>query len=74
MPKSKQTPWIATPEKRHHMVAEAAYFHAERRGFQGGCPLEDWLEAEREISRLYCQPPQPPRGALVFLASNPLSC
>ncbi|MEZ5579556.1 MAG: DUF2934 domain-containing protein [Candidatus Competibacteraceae bacterium] len=38
------------------MIAEAAYFRAERRGFQGGCPMEDWLEAEHEISQLYFQP------------------
>lgn len=44
-----------TPEKRHQMIAEAAYFRAERRGFQGGCPLEDWVAAEDEIDRLYLQ-------------------
>ena len=49
------------------MIAEAAYFRAERRGFQGGCPMEDWLEAEHEISQLYFQPEPSPRGALVFL-------
>jgi hypothetical protein len=31
------------------MIAEAAYFRAQRRGFQGGNPLEDWLAAEAEI-------------------------
>jgi chromosome segregation ATPase len=35
--------------QREHMIAEAAYFRAERRGFQGGDPLEDWLQAEAEI-------------------------
>lgn len=35
------------------MVAEAAYFRAEKRGFLPGFELHDWLEAEREIhSRL----------------------
>jgi hypothetical protein len=32
------------------MVAEAAYFRAERRGFTGGDPIKDWLEAEAEVS------------------------
>lgn len=40
------------PEQRYHMIAEAAYFHAERRGFRGGDPAQDWLEAEAEIDRI----------------------
>lgn len=32
-------------------VAEAAYFRAERRGFTGGSPEQDWLEAEEELRR-----------------------
>jgi sterol desaturase/sphingolipid hydroxylase (fatty acid hydroxylase superfamily) len=32
------------------MIAEAAYYKAERRGFAPGWELHDWLEAEREIS------------------------
>lgn len=34
------------------MIAEAAYFRAERRGFAPGSALQDWLEAEAEIERL----------------------
>jgi hypothetical protein len=30
----------------------AAYFIAERRGFQGGDETSDWLAAEAEIDRL----------------------
>ncbi len=37
---------------RHAMIAQAAYFRAERRGFAHGGELNDWLEAEREISRM----------------------
>ncbi len=33
----------------HHQIAEAAYFHAEHRGFYGGDPVADWLAAEAEI-------------------------
>lgn len=37
---------------RRAMIAQAAYFRAERRGFVHGGELDDWLEAEREISRI----------------------
>lgn len=68
MPKLKKTPRKKiSVDQWHHMIAEAAYFRAERRGFQGGCPMEDWLEAEHEINQLYFQPEPSPRGALVFL-------
>ncbi len=33
------------------IVAEAAYFRAERRGFVDGCPEQDWFEAEEELLR-----------------------
>lgn len=35
-------------ELRRQMIAEAAYFRAEHRGFAGD-PVGDWLEAENEI-------------------------
>lgn len=35
------------------MIAEAAYYRAERRRFQNGNPIQDWLEAEREIDQVY---------------------
>ena len=34
---------------RHQMIAQAAYFRAERRGFEPGHELEDWLAAEIEV-------------------------
>ena len=34
------------------MIADAAYFRAEQRRFQGGDPLADWLEAEAQINRM----------------------
>ncbi|MCM2327659.1 MAG: DUF2934 domain-containing protein [Lysobacter sp.] len=36
-------------EERHEMIARAAFFIAEHRGFLGGNPLSDWLLAEREV-------------------------
>jgi hypothetical protein len=38
------------PRERHQMIAEAAYYRAQQRGFAGGDPLRDWLEAEAEVS------------------------
>lgn len=32
------------------MVAEAAYYKAEKRGFVPGYEMQDWLEAEQEVS------------------------
>lgn len=40
-----------TPEQRYRYVAEAAFYIAQRRGFVGGDPAQDWLEAEAEIER-----------------------
>lgn len=33
----------------HEMIADAAYFRAEKRGFEPGHEMEDWLAAEEEI-------------------------
>ena len=38
-----------SPEERRRMIAEAAYFRAEKRGFAGGDPVEDWIVAERRV-------------------------
>ena len=42
------TPFV-DPEQRAALIAEAAYFRAERRGFAPGQETEDWLAAEAEI-------------------------
>jgi hypothetical protein len=34
---------------RQKRIAERAYGHAEKRGFEGAHDLDDWLQAEREI-------------------------
>jgi len=49
------------------MIAEAAYFRAEHRGFRGGDPLEDWLQAEAEIDCMSVRGREP---AGVFLAEQ----
>jgi len=38
-----------TPEKRHKLIAEAAYYKAEQRGFNGDAHMQDWLAAEELI-------------------------
>ncbi|MDL1861246.1 DUF2934 domain-containing protein [Betaproteobacteria bacterium PRO7] len=40
-----------SPEQRRSMIAQAAYFRAEQRGFASGAELQDWLAAEAEIDR-----------------------
>jgi hypothetical protein len=39
-------------EDRQRLIAEAAYYRAEQRGFVPGCEIEDWLAAEMEIDAL----------------------
>ena len=40
-------------DQRMELIAAAAYRRAEERGFQGGDPSQDWLDAEREIDQTY---------------------
>lgn len=42
---------VLSPEERRRMIAEAAYFRAERRGFAVGGELDDWIQAEAEFDR-----------------------
>ncbi|MCG6970299.1 MAG: DUF2934 domain-containing protein [Gammaproteobacteria bacterium] len=44
-------------EQRLSMIAETAYFKAEKRGFMGGDPTEDWLAAESEVEALLSDNP-----------------
>jgi len=40
---------IPSGEERGAMIAQAAYYLAEHRGFEPGHDLEDWLLAESQI-------------------------
>jgi hypothetical protein len=40
------------PARRNRLIAQAAYFRAEKRGFAPGRELQDWLEAEAEVEQL----------------------
>jgi hypothetical protein len=37
------------PDEFREMVTERAYCKAEKRGFEPGYEMDDWLEAEQEI-------------------------
>ncbi len=37
-----------TPEQRYQMIATAAYYLAESRGFGGGYEMQDWIAAEAD--------------------------
>lgn len=50
---------MVSATERAIMIAQAAYLHAERRGFAAGHELDDWLAAEREVNHLL-GPPGPP--------------
>lgn len=44
---------LIAPEDRQRYIAEAAYFRALERGFEGGAELADWFAAEAEIESRY---------------------
>jgi hypothetical protein len=46
-----------TPQEWHQRVATAAYLRAEARGFVGGSPEQDWLDAEAELLARLGGPP-----------------
>ena len=46
----KQT---VSPGERWVLIAEKAYSRAQKRGFVGGDPINDWWEAEREVDARY---------------------
>lgn len=46
-PKASAT--MIDPDRRRALIAEAAYFRAERRGFEPGHEVEDWVAAEAEV-------------------------
>lgn len=43
---------MLTDEERREMIAVAAYYLAEKRGFPGAGALEDWIQAERQIDSM----------------------
>ncbi len=50
--KSRAKASLVTQDERMRLIAEAAYYKAEKRDFTGGDELGDWIEAEAEIDAL----------------------
>jgi hypothetical protein len=40
-----------SPDEVRKLISEAAYYRAKQRGFQPGHELEDWIQAEAEVTR-----------------------
>lgn len=51
-PKKSAKKNTVTPEARYHMIATAAYFLGEQRGFQNGCAINDWISAEAQVEAM----------------------
>ncbi len=51
VPKAKKTSPVIAGGIWREMVATAAYYRAQARGFQQGSPEQDWLAAETELKR-----------------------
>ncbi len=43
---------LLSPAERMKMIAEAAYYLAQKRGFTGGNELTDWVAAEKQVDAL----------------------
>lgn len=49
-PKTRPVPPVLIDQDlRRSMIAQAAYYRAERRGFEPGYEAADWLAAESEV-------------------------
>ena len=48
-----------TLDQRHAMITHTAHKRAALRGFAGGDPMADWLEAEQEVDALLAQADSP---------------
>ena len=50
-------------DERRVMIAEAAYYIAERRGFEVGHEIEDWLLAENQVDSAFAARGSPAQQA-----------
>ena len=51
-PKKSVKKNTVSPEERYQMIATAAYFHAQQRGFVCCCEKQDWICGEAEIDAM----------------------
>ena len=42
-------PTMPSAAEMYEMIAEAAYFRAQKRGFTPGLEAQDWVDAEAEV-------------------------
>lgn len=49
VPTPPAAPREISPEERYSMIATAAYFRAQSRGFAPGHEVQDWLDAQAEV-------------------------
>jgi hypothetical protein len=49
--KTKQSRPVVAEDVWREMLATAAYYRAQARGFQHGSPEQDWLAAEAELKQ-----------------------
>jgi len=54
---AKSTAPVMDSQEWQAMVATAAYFRAEARGFSGGSAEQDWIEAEAEVAARFAKTP-----------------
>jgi hypothetical protein len=60
-PPKKPSSFDAPQEPQwHRMIAEAAYFIAEKRRFAGQHSLDDWLAAEQQVRQVISPSPGEP--------------
>jgi sterol desaturase/sphingolipid hydroxylase (fatty acid hydroxylase superfamily) len=65
-----ETPTPILPANLDEMIAEAAFYKAEKRNFSPGYDLRDWLEAKKDVMKVYGNNPKP---SLVGYLNNMLS-
>jgi hypothetical protein len=53
LPETKPSSFYPPQEPEwHRLIAEAAYYLAQKRGFLGGHSLDDWLAAEQQVRQV----------------------
>ena len=50
--KTKAKPVRVREPELHQMIQTEAYFRYEKRGFEDGAELQDWLDAERAVRQM----------------------
>ena len=49
LPEPPERPGLPSAAELYEMIAEAAYYRAQKRGFLPGLEAQDWLDAEAEV-------------------------